>query len=91
MVETNFVLICIRFAVASCSFSFVTMRGSEKNRVDLDVSKPVYFVRPQERLLDSNWEWGLYSVEWDPGVEISLVKCEGGNTEGGNNGCCTGS
>ena len=25
-------------------------------------------------------------VEWDPGVEISSVKCEGGN-----NGCCTGS
>ena len=48
-------------------------------------------VRPQERLLDSNWQWGLYSVEWDPGVEISSVKCEGGNTEGENNGCCTGS
>ena len=69
------------------------MCGSEKNRVDLDVSNQyrAYSVCPQERLLDSNWEWGLYSVEWDPGVEISLVKCESGNTEGGNNGCCTGS
>ena len=26
------------------------------------------------RLLDSNWEWGLHSEEWDPGVKISLVK-----------------
>ena len=30
---------CIRFAVAPCSFSFVGMCGSEKNRVDLDVWK----------------------------------------------------
>ena len=32
-------LICIRLAVAPCSFSFVRMRDSEKNRLDLDVSK----------------------------------------------------
>ena len=32
-------LICIRFAVAPCSFSFLRMCGSEKNRLDLDVSK----------------------------------------------------
>ena len=30
---------CIRFAVAPCSFSFLRMCGSEKNRLDLDVSK----------------------------------------------------
>ena len=59
------------------------MYGSEKNRLDL-------YVTIQYSLFVLR-EWGLYSVEWDPGVEISSVKCEDGNTEGGNNGCCTGS
>ena len=39
LVITSFEEICIRFAVAQCSFSFLKMCGSEKNRLDLDVSK----------------------------------------------------
>ena len=31
------------------------------------------------RMLDSNWEWSLCSVERDPGEGISSVKGEGGN------------
>ena len=58
------------------------MYGSEKNRLDL-------YVTIQYSLFVLK-EWGLYSVEWDPGVEISSVKCEGGSTEGGNNGAWCG-
>ena len=61
------------------------MCGSEKNRLDLDVLKQytLFVLRRDCWILTGS---GAYSVKWDPGVEISSVKCEGGN-----NGCRTGS
>ena len=47
--------ICNRFAVAPCSFSFLRMRGSEKNRLDLDFSKQfTLFVLRRDMYVD---EW----------------------------------
>ena len=62
-------MISNRFAVAPYNFSSATK------------SILLYILFVFRRLLDFNWEWGLYSEEWDPGVEISSVKCEGGNKD----------
>ena len=73
------------------------MCASEKNGRDFDVSSSILCSSSG----DGNWEWSLCSEEWDPDVEITSVKheggttegrkTEGGTTEGGNTGCCTGS
>ena len=58
-------------------FSSLRMCSSEKNRLDLDVSKQyTLFVIWRDCWILTGSGAYIYSVEWDPGVEISSVKCE---------------
>ena len=51
------------------------MCGSEKEPVGSRHFKTVHSVRPQERLLDSNWEWGLHRACSDELLTSQLTFC----------------
>ena len=64
-----------------CNFTSVSMCGSEKESEGTRRFEQ-YTLFIFRRLLDFSWEWSLYSEEWDPDVEISLVEREGGKLHG---------